>query len=193
MEDEVTVQGESSISAAGARICRLFLEPEEPLAYAPAVKAILEADLVVVGPGSLYTSVLPNLLVKGIGKALCDTPAVKVYVCNVATQPGETDGYGIRDHLDALLRHLGTRDNPFDYVLANSRLGLPMPSSGRVTPVPPKVNGSHAAGPRVILAEVVDEGNAVRHDSAKLAQAIMRIYEEADERSRARSRVNQSV
>ena len=191
-DDAVTVQGESSITAAGHRIRRVFLDPD-PEAYPAAVKAIMEAELIVVGPGSLYTSVLPNLVVDDIGKALVDSPALKIYVCNVATQPGETDGYGIDDHIDALLSHLGGHHNPFDYVLANSRIGLPMPVSGRVHPVAPNGTTHHGPGPRLVLSEVVDESNAVRHDSARLAQAIMRVYSEAGDKGKARAKLAQHV
>jgi uncharacterized cofD-like protein len=193
-DDEMTVQGESSISAAGHRIRRVYLEPDPP-AYPAAIKAIEEADVIVVGPGSLYTSVLPNLVVCGIGKALIESSAVKIYVCNVATQPGETDGYGIDDHIDALLSHLGGRRNPFDYVLANSRLGLPMPASGRVKPVTPEADTFEGPGPKVVFDHVVDENNAVRHDSVRLAQAIVRLYEESGNgnRSWAKAKIGQYV
>ncbi|MSQ24091.1 MAG: YvcK family protein [Chloroflexi bacterium] len=173
--DEV-VEGESSISASTLPIQRVFLQPDNPPAYPEAVKAIHEADLVVVGPGSLYTSVLPNLLVRGVADALVTTQALKVYVCNVATQPGETDGYGSGEHLEALLRHLPTTENPFDFVVVNDRLGLPMPPTGKVAPVPPIVDSS--LNVKVITADVVDEANAVRHDSAKLAQVLVRLCEQ---------------
>ena len=80
---------------------------------------MLEADLIVLGPGSLYTSVVPNLLVEGIGKALLQSDALKVYVCNVATQPGETDGYDVAAHVAALVRHLPGQINPLDVVVAS--------------------------------------------------------------------------
>ena len=172
VSDEV-VEGESSISQSTQPIQRVFLQPSNPAAYPEAVKAIHEADLVVVGPGSLFTSVLPNLLVGGVVDALMSTDAVKVYVCNVATQPGETDGYGISEHLDALLRHLPNGENPFDYIVVNERLGLPMPASGKVLPVAPLVSNGLAGS--LVVADVVDESNAVRHDSVKLAQVLVRL------------------
>lgn len=177
MEDAPTVLGESKISASGHRITRVYLQPENPPAYPSAVKAIEEADMVVVGPGSLYTSVLPNLLVKGIGDALCATRAMKVYVCNVATQPGETDGYTIRDHLEALLRHLPGARDPFHCVVANNHLGLSMPSSGRVAPVHPD-GPFDEREPLLVLADVVNESAPVRHDADKLASILMNLYEE---------------
>ena len=169
--DEV-VEGESKVSESTQPIQRVFLQPENPPAYPEAVKAIHEADLVVVGPGSLFTSVLPNLLVRGVADALLTTQAVKVYVCNVATQPGETDGFGIADHLAALLRHLPHAENPFDYVVVNDHLGLPMPATGKVLPVAPEAEGLDG---RVVVADVVDESNAVRHDATKLAQVLVHL------------------
>src|SRR5215212_3530685 len=105
LSDEALVEGESKISEATIPIKRVYLQPERPAAYPEAVRAILEADLVVIGPGSLYTSILPNLLVDGIAKALMATDAFTVYVCNVATQPGETDGFRMGDHVKTLLSH----------------------------------------------------------------------------------------
>ena len=169
------VQGESKVSQSRVPIERVFLQPKNPAAYPEAVKAIHEADMVVVGPGSLFTSVLPNLLVRGVADALINSNAIKVYVCNVATQPGETDGFRISDHLDALLRHLPVEENLFDYVVVNDHLGLPMPSTGKVEPVSP--NPEADLDGRLVLADVVDETNAVRHDSNKLALVLLRLYE----------------
>src|SRR5262245_26144195 len=118
--DGSEVCGESLIPSVGKPINRIRLKPEHPSAQPEAVSAILEADLVVLGPGSLYTSVVPNLLVEGIGKALLQSDALKVYVCNVATQPGETDGYDVSDHVNALARHLPGGANPIDVVISTS-------------------------------------------------------------------------
>ena len=100
----------------------MYLEPGAPPAYPEAVRALLDADLVVVGPGSLYTSLLPNLLVGDLARALCWSRAVKVYVCNVATQPGETDGYGVAAHVRAIREHLA------------AGIGLPLPAPGEAGP-----------------------------------------------------------
>jgi uncharacterized cofD-like protein len=176
MEDASTVHGESSISASGRRISRVSLLPANPAANPEAVRAIREADLLVVGPGSLYTSILPNLLVSEIAAAVMQSEAIRVYACNVATQPGETDGYSLSDHIDALIRHLPGREDPFDHVVANGRLGLPMPPSGRVAPVHTDDRALHERGRQLVLADVVDEANPVRHDSAKLAATLVQLY-----------------
>jgi uncharacterized cofD-like protein len=178
LSDEAHVQGESEISKTTQPIKRVYLSPERPAAYPDAVRAILEADLVVVGPGSLYTSILPNLLVDGIAKALAATDALKVYVCNVATQPGETDGFRVSDHVKALLGHL--RGNPLDVVLANSNLS----GSGDIKPewgvqsVVADRDGLPPGGPDLALADVVDPRNPLRHSPEKLSTAIMRLYAE---------------
>jgi len=170
-----TVEGESNIRGAGVPIKRVHLRPEHVQAYPEAVKAILEAELIVVGPGSLYTSVLPNLLVEGITKALLASEGLKVYVCNVATERGETDGFGVEEHVKALLRHLPA--DPFDVVLANSNVDLAIPGEWKVAPV--CVDGEQKRGRtdgRLVLADVVDASNPLRHDPDKLAQALMRLY-----------------
>src|SRR5439155_26101249 len=131
--------GESAIPEIGKPIQRLSLKPEHPAAQPEAVAAILEADLIVVGPGSLYTSVLPNLLVEGIAKALLQTDGLKIYVCNVATQPGETDGYNVDAHIGALVRHMPGRVNPIDVVIATRHpegASPPQPGISLVTTSP---------------------------------------------------------
>ncbi len=114
------VRGESNIGHAEGRIQRVYLQPEDAQAYPEAIRAILDADLIVIGPGSLYTSVLPNLLVQDLCAALASAPSVKVYVCNVATQAGETAGYDVQDHVEALTSHVGR--GVFSVVLANGNI-----------------------------------------------------------------------
>jgi uncharacterized cofD-like protein len=176
LSDEAHVHGESNISETILPIKRVYLQPERPAAYPDAVKAILEADIVVVGPGSLYTSILPNLLVDGIAKALKGTDALKVYVCNVATQPGETDGFGMGDHVATLLSHL--RGNPFDVVLANSNLSGQLNPDWHVSTVAARQDELPPNGPELVLADVLDPGNPLRHSPEKLSTAILRIYDE---------------
>ncbi len=172
--DEATVEGESNISKSSQPIKRVYLEPEHPAAYPEAIRAILDADMVVVGPGSLYTSVLPNLLVEDLARALAGSRALKVYVCNVATQRGETDNFMVQDHMRALLRHLP--ENPFHFVVANDRLGAELPPQWRVSQVAYRGDGSDIEGTEVVQADVIDSRNPLRHDPKKLAQALMRLY-----------------
>jgi len=117
MEDGTVVTGESTIPTVGKRIKRVFLEPSNVQPLAEAVEALRQADAILIGPGSLYTSIIPNLLVPELAQAVVDSNAVKIFVCNVMTQPGETDNYTVSDHLDAVYNHIG--HHIFDYVIVN--------------------------------------------------------------------------
>src|SRR5919199_1819206 len=182
LRDKSTVHGESNMHqdhASGdvdlqgrAPIERVFLVPAHAVGYPEAVQALLDADIVVVGPGSLYTSVLPNLLVKDIARAVAASAAYKVFVCNVATEPGETDRYRAEDFLAAVSRHVG--GNLFDAVITNTRLDAAHPPYWRSDVV--VTDGHKTPGVEVISADVVDENNAVRHDAAKLARTILRAW-----------------
>jgi uncharacterized cofD-like protein len=146
------------------------------MAHPDVLKAIREADLIVMGPGSLYTSVMPNLLVEEISQAIRTSRATKVYVCNVATEFGETDDFLVADHVGAIERHAGR--NLFQYVLVNSNLNVPLPGEFPSRLVAP--NGM-AKMPRgqyytIFLADVIDKAEPRRHDSKKLAEAILKIY-----------------
>mgnify|MGYP000573901110 CR=1 FL=1 len=121
-ENGARVVGESKISSfkkeQDCRIAHVALLPERPAALPAALQAIREADLILMGPGSLYTSVIPNLLVEGVVEAICRSEALKIYVCNIMTQEGETEGYTAADHVDALLSH--GAPGLVDLCLANS-------------------------------------------------------------------------
>jgi uncharacterized cofD-like protein len=159
------IVGESSISMAGGRIQRVTLDPSDLRAYPPALKAIFQADLILIGPGSLYTSILPNLLVPDLAQALQHARAPKVYICNLAQQPGETDNYDVADHVAAILQHLPT--NFLDVVLANDNLALDCDTVFVQLGTPQDV--------QLMTADFVDETRPWRHDSAKLAQSVMNL------------------
>ncbi len=163
------VSGESSITQAAGAIERIYLEPDNAPAYPGAVQALLDADLIVAGPGSLYTSVLPNLLVPDVAQAVASSRAVKVYVCNVATQPGETDEYTVGDHVAALERATGM--SLFHTVLANDNLAVDFDAPPGVELVPPEFPPN--AGYRVLTADLVDPAHPWRHDSDKLARMLL--------------------
>jgi len=167
------VNGESQIPRIGNVIDRVFLKPEGVRAYPKAVQAILGADLIVVGPGSLYTSMLPNLLVPDIVKAIKASGALSVYVCNVATQPGETDGYSVTDHYEALRNHIGP--DVFQVILANDNLKPTFPPGWTIELVSPDAT---ALGECVVVkADVVDVESPWRHDSAKLSRQLWALHE----------------
>ena len=165
------VAGESSIPKTGRTIERVYLSPGNAPAYPAAVRAILTGDLVVLGPGSLYTSVLPNLLVGGIRQALETTRARVVYVCNVATQAGETDDLDAPGHLRALERHIGR--GVVDAVLANN--AFPSLDEGSMTRY--VALGAKTETP-VIAQDLVDRERPWRHDSDKLASAILSLQKD---------------
>lgn len=182
--DGQMVRGESRIPDRGEPPAEVWLEPRDVSAHPRAVAALLDADLIVVGPGSLYTSVLPNLLVRGISKAIADSRAYKVYVSNVATQHGETDGYTAADHYAAILRHLRA-ERLVDAVLANSNLPAePLPAEWQSQPVMAPGDADYA-GARLILADLVDHEKRYRHDGEVLASLVMRTYFERDLRVQA--------
>lgn len=168
----VTVQGESNLPKSSGQIERVYLQPAHARAYPEAIRAILQADLIVAGPGSFYTSVLPNLLVEAIRNAILASSAVRIYICNVATQPGETDGYTVLDHLRKLREHVG---DLFLIALANDNYTLqaqPSPSTKWVT-IPPQ---SEWGDFQIFSGDVVDAEHPWRHDSRKLAARLMEIY-----------------
>ncbi|HEX5479629.1 MAG TPA: gluconeogenesis factor YvcK family protein [Dehalococcoidia bacterium] len=172
-EDGTVVRGESSITEHG-HVKEVFLDPPTIQANPDAIRAILNADLIVCGPGSLMTSVLPNLLVEGIRRAIEVSPALKVYVCNVATQHGETDEFRVSDHYRIVKDHL--KVSPFDFVLANSNTDAVLPEAWHSEPV--KIDDMTLNGARVVKSDVVDEEHRYRHDSKKLADALVRLYYE---------------
>jgi uncharacterized cofD-like protein len=168
------VFGESQIPESGGKIERVFLQPDQVRAYPEAVRAILSADLVVIGPGSLFTSILPNLLVVGIAEALRASDAYKIYVCNVATQHGETGGFTVADHVAALEAHIGR--GLFDSVLVNN--SYPSKNAGEKTHYVLPTPESHVIHQRyrVHMADLTDAERPWRHDPGKLAQALLALY-----------------
>ncbi len=177
LEDGRTVRGETAITAAGGRIRRLRMEPEGARALPHAVQAVLEAEIVVVGPGSLYTSILPNLCLRELREALRRTAALRIFVVNVMTQPGETDGLTAADHLAALQAEVGRPG--VDVVLVNGgrvseeRLA-PYAAQGSV-PVRADPERCAALGVQVLTRDVVAREGLVRHDPERLAAAIIEL------------------
>ncbi|MBV8197158.1 MAG: YvcK family protein [Candidatus Eremiobacteraeota bacterium] len=179
LDDGTIVSGESNISQAARPIRRIFFEP--PAAAAPldeVIEAIRDADAIVLGPGSLFTSVAPNFLVSRIAHEVAQSQAVKIYVCNVMTQPGETDRMTAADHVEALLENAGER--VCDYVIVNdeppSRLREAYAQEGQ-TPVEPDVERIAAMQIEPVRAAVIGETETVRHDPEKLAAVVVGIID----------------
>jgi uncharacterized cofD-like protein len=175
LDDGSKVDGQSRIARAHG-IRRVWISPDGIKPATEALEAIANADVVVIGPGSLYTSLLPPLLVPGIREALQTTRAPRLFVCNVATQVGETEGYMLSHHLAALASH-GLVD-VIDGVLVNSNLHARAPHNYPAAPVRVDVSLSDSSGPAIFTRDLVDDGNAHRHDSRKLAETIISLYDE---------------
>jgi len=166
-----TVEGESKIPQQNAPITQVFLKPDGAQVNPEAAQAILNAELVVIGPGSLYTSILPNLLVEGMVEAIKASPALKVLICNLASQKGETEGYCVDDYLRVIREHVGS--NIFDFVLVNSNHAH-MPTGGQSQVVFRSEDAALHPEVRFIPADVVNVRLPSHHDPDKLARAIMR-------------------
>jgi uncharacterized cofD-like protein len=179
MTDGTRVIGESNIPKARKKIARLSLIPEDIKALPEAVEAVQQADLVVVGPGSLYTSVLPNLLVPGIREGLIKSSAQIVYLCNVMTQPGETDGYSAYDHVQAIYNHVG---HPlFDIVVVNRgqipQAVLDQYASEDAYPVHYQTGSLEKLAGKVIEDQLFMINNYLRHNPDKVAQIVLSCLE----------------
>jgi uncharacterized cofD-like protein len=169
---EVRIEGESTIPNFPGAVQRVWLEPSNPAAYPLVIQAILAADLIVIGPGSLFTSILPNLLVPDLVAAIRASRALKLYISNVATQLGETEGYSCEDHIKVLNEHVG--ETIFDIIVVNNKYeGKLSPGIEWVKPVPENENEY-----LIYQADLIDEIQPWRHDSTKLARVIMDLYQE---------------
>ena len=169
------VRGESQIPQQGRVIQRVYLQPDGVRAYPEALRAILDAELIVIGPGSLYTSILPNLLIGEIVKAIETSGAPKVYVCNTATQPGETENFSVEDHIEVIQRYVG---NVFLNVLVNNNFDVEVPANWASklvsTHTPTVTTTQHYT---ITADDLIDPANPWRHHSAKLADSVIRLYE----------------
>jgi uncharacterized cofD-like protein len=174
--DDGTVLVGQSVIARAMDIRRVWITPVDVRPSEDALEAIANADLVIVGPGSLYTSLMPSLLMTGMRQALEQTAAQRIFVCNVATQVGETHGYRVSDHLAALRSH--GLDQLVDAVLANNNMNARAPSNYPAAPVEVDVPVTSASGPMVILRDVVDDELAHHHDPHKLAATLLALYDE---------------
>ena len=184
LEDGSEVRGETNITASRSAIRRLHLEPEQCLPLPEALAAVRAADLITVGPGSLYTSILPNLLVARVADCIGASRAVKVFVCNLMTQPGETDGYTARQHLEVVRRY--APEIKFDFVVVNDRpvsaeqaRAYAAEGAQQIGLTDHAVEREFGEEAEVVRADLLDEGEKVRHSPRKLARVILACYEQA--------------
>jgi len=179
-KDGSTAQGEAQIPKAYKPIEKVYLNPASATAAPDAIKAIEQADIIVLGPGSLYTSIIPNLLIKDITDALVASDAIKAYVCNAMTQHGETDSFSASEHLKVLLRH--SHPKVVDYCIVNNGKVpeelLERYKQEYAYPIIADGNKIGAMGYKVIEANIITTSDYVRHDQAKLAKIIMGLLEE---------------
>ena len=186
LEDGSTAQGETQITASLSKIRSLRLEPEQCLPLPAALVAIRNADVITVGPGSLYTSILPNLLVARVARAIGDSHATKIFICNLMTQPGETDGYTARQHLETVKSY--APEIHFDFVVVNDQ-----PAS-KEQQARYAIEGAHQIGiegedfaaldgeAEVVRAALLDEGEKARHNSDRLADVVFACWQQAASR-----------
>lgn len=168
----IQVKGESAITQAGGAVRRVWLEPTNPLAYPPTIQAILSADLIVIGPGSLYTSLLPDLLVPDLVEAVRASKGLKFFVCNVASQEGETRGYTCGDHVHTIEKHVNGQ--LFDLVICNKNFSFTLPAGTEWVKPEAELNRDYI----LYEADLVSNETPWRHDSHKLARTILDLYEE---------------
>lgn len=184
LENGNEVRGETSITASRSPIRRLRLEPEQCLPLPQVLRAIRAADVITVGPGSLYTSILPNLLVSQVAKVIGESRATKIFICNLMTQPGETDGYTARQHLETV--KIYAPEIHFDFVVVNDRRISPEQTARY------EAEDAHQIGiddnaidealdktTEIVKADLLDEGEKVRHNSSRLAEVVMSCREKA--------------
>lgn len=189
LEDGTELVGEVAISGSHigeeprtgsrhARITRLAIEPENAPPTDGALQAIAAADLIIIGPGSLYTSVLPNLVISKLAAALREAKGLRVYICNVMTQPNETDGFSAQDHLAAIVDHAGL---VVDVMVMNGRRPsesiLAHYAEMNQVPVSFELEAIRAFGVTPFFGDIIAEGDFVRHDPASLAQTVFQLYD----------------
>jgi uncharacterized cofD-like protein len=180
LTDGTKIVGESNVSLATSPIDHVTLDPPNPPPLDEVIDAIRTADAIVLGPGSLYTSIMPNLLVAGIAREVAAASAVKIYVCNVMTQPGETDAFTASQHVGKLLENAGAR--VCDIAIVNEELPKKLrdlyAEEGQL-PVTPDIAAVEKLGVRAVRASVISETQTVRHDPEKLAAVVIDIIDEA--------------
>ncbi len=190
MEDGTRVRGETQITASKGKIRELFLVPPDVEPLPQTLEAIAGADLITVGPGSLFTSLIPNLLVRGIAKAVIASLAVKVFVCNLMTQANESLGLTAADHIRALNAHGGAQ--LFDYALINQKSASPDMKAKYAlegaSQIVADLDAIEALGVCPLLGDYLDEGEVARHATERVAHDLMTLMAQAPDRQAASRR-----
>ncbi len=171
------MRGETNVSKVGTSIKRLRLEPEDCQPLPEALAAIYEADIISIGPGSLFTSLLPPILVEGVSEAIAESPAVKIFICNLMTQPGETDGFSARKHLELIWEYAPGIN--FDYVIVNNfpiteeQIARYTNEGARQIGISDSISPQTIEDTKIVYGNLLDAGEKVRHNSQKLAQVVL--------------------
>ncbi len=177
LNDGSIVRGETNISTVGNSIKRLRLEPENCQPLPEALAAIADADIITVGPGSLFTSILPPLLVKDTSEAIAESPAQKIFICNLMTQPGETSGFSARRHLEIVRQY--APEIAFDFVIVNNnpisahQAKIYASEGARQIGVHNSITPAVIEGAQIVYGNLLDDGEKVRHNPEKLAQVVL--------------------
>jgi uncharacterized cofD-like protein len=171
-QTEVRVEGESEIPMAAGRVCRVWLEPDNAPAFPPVIQALLAADMIIIGPGSLYTSILPNILVGDLLDAIRSSRALKIFIANNTTQQGETDMYTSGDHIRALETMVGSE--LVDVVICNSWYDKKIENGMQWV----RVDEALKRDSRLYCSDLADHQQPEHHDATKLAQVLMDLYNE---------------
>ena len=176
MQDGRIIHGESNIPEAHGKIKRLFTDPQDCRALPDVISAIRDAELIILGPGSLYTSVIPNLLIREIAHEIAKSSAKKIYVCNIMTQPGETDSYSVCDHINAIMKHAGSK-NVIDAVLVNDFMPSNLAKKYQIAgsyPVKLDFENLKKLGVKLVTRKLIEDSKEglVRHSSHRVARAI---------------------
>ena len=172
LPNEVRVEGESKIPQMAGRVRRVWLEPNDATAFPPVIQAILAADMIVIGPGSLYTSLLPNILVPDLLAAIRSSRAIKIFVCNVVTQIGETQAYNCGDHVHALEELIGS--DVIDIIVCNTSYEADLPEDAQWVRLDDGLMGDG----RVYCADLLDRERPLLHEASKLAQTLIDLFYE---------------
>ncbi|MFH1906952.1 MAG: gluconeogenesis factor YvcK family protein, partial [Chloroflexota bacterium] len=172
LPNEVRVAGESKIPKIGGRVRRVWLEPNDATAFPPVIQAILAADMITIGPGSLYTSLLPNVLVPDLLAAIRSSRALKIFICNVATQIGETQAYSCGDHVRSLEEFIGS--DVIDIIVCNTSYEADLPDSVQWV----RLDDELLSKGRVYCADLLDRERPLHHEASKLAQTLIDLFYE---------------
>jgi len=197
LDDGTFVHGETNVGRVGRNIKNVSLEPADCMPLPESLKAIREANIITLGPGSLYTSLIPPLLVKGVARAIAKSSAVKVFICNLMTQPGETEGLSARRHLEIVKAY--SPDLTFDYVLVNNHPIRNKQAERYLDHGAEQIGTGHSISPetiegvRIVTGNLLDEGKKVRHHAKKLADVVMLTALQQPQMHRIRDRMQTDI